>query len=218
MRDRRRYTGSQTLQVGWTILVVVLAAAAVSLTSGDVLLIAAGALSLLWMGGLVGVALYDRKHWNNLVATSSFEREQSTYEADLQKIQDGRAVRVTTNMPGLLSQTHTEVSTRVEDVSASFTVQFHSAAGRDPSEGLQTGTEALDERFVIEGSEGNVTQILSNDVQRALLDAETPGTCTVTGTKVVYEVPFTRLSAKELEAIATLVVTVAVRVEAIAQQ
>ena len=218
MADRRRYTGTQTLQFGWTGLVVVFAAVAFVLTSERALVVAIGVLSLVWMVGLIGIGLRDRRHWHRLVAASSFEPENSTREVDLQKIQDGRSVEVTTNMPGVLSQTHTEVTAPVEDVKASFTVRFHAADNRDPTEGLQTGNDTLDEQFIIEGSEQNVAQILSTDVQRALLDIETPGTCTVTGTRVAYEIPFTRLSSGELDAIATLVVIIAARIEEIAKQ
>lgn len=214
MGDRRRYTGTQTLQVGLTLFVAVLAAVAVVATSGDVLVVAIGVLALCWLVGLVALGLRDRRHWNRLVESSSFERENSTREVDLQKIQHGRAVSVTTDVPRLLAQTHTEVTAPVEDVAASFTVRFRTADG-DASEGLQTGTDALDDRYVIEGSEGNVARLLSTDVQAALLEVDTPGTCTVTGQQVTYEVPFTRLSAAELDAIADLVVTLAERVEAV---
>ena len=80
-------------------------------------------------------------------------------------------------------------------------------------EGLTTGNPALDDRYVIEGSPKNVKVLLSPDVQSALMDVEVPGEFVVTGKRVVYRVPFTRLTPNELGLAAEAVAVVAERLE-----
>jgi hypothetical protein len=220
MVDRRRYTGTKQLQTGWTALVLV----AVALVLGplstllpDVSLpVWVGVGSVLWVVGLVALGLRDRRHWNRMVERSSFEHHRGTRRADLEKLYRGRSVTVTTAIPGVLAGTHLQARTAVENVDAEFTVELERVESDGSDRGLTTGNESLDERFVISGREGNVARLLSPDVQAALMDLETRGTLTVTGTDVVYDVPFTRLSGDELEAIATVVVEFAERVEAVA--
>jgi hypothetical protein len=220
MADRRRYTGTKQLQTGWTGLVFALVALAVGplggVRSAVPLPVWVGGGSVVWVVGLVVLGVRDRRHWNQMVERSSFEHHRGTRRADLEKLQGGRSVTVTTSIPGVLAGTHLTVRTTVEDVDARFTVELERTEADDTDRGLATGNEQLDERFVITGREGNVARLLSADVQAALMDLDTPGTLTITGTTVEYEVPFTRLSAAELAAIASVTVTVAERVEAVA--
>lgn len=220
MADRRRYTGTKQLQTGWTglVVLVVLIGTLSGVLSSLSVPVWVGAASGVWFVGLLALGLRDRRHWNRMVERSSFEHHRGTRRADLEKLQGGRSVTVTTAIPSVLAGTHLRVRTAVENVDASFTVEIERVEEGRTDRGLSTGTEALDERFVITGREGNVARLLSSDVQAVLLDLETPGTLTVTGTEVVYDVPFTRLSADELEAIATVCVEFAERVEEVAQQ
>jgi len=217
MADRRRYTGTQTLQLGWT-LVALLAVVALQVLGGGgpvpspvAFLGPIGA----WVLGLLALGIRERYHWNRLVSASSFERLPGPREADLERIVGGHSVQVATRVPDLLG-THTVVSAPVEGVDASFTVRMTHRSVADGDGGLTTGHDALDERFVIRGKPGNVKRLLSTEVQEALLAIETPGTCTVTGDSVEYDVPFTRLTAGELDAIGEGVATVAARLEALA--
>jgi hypothetical protein len=221
MADRRRYTGAQRLQLGWTVIVVVLGVlaplAVPSWLYGGVPYpgVLAG-VSLLWILGLIGVGLYERNQWNSMVAESSFRSEQGTRQVDLEKIVGGRSVVVETDVSGFFAQAHTEIRTAIEEVEASFTIELTYVGVDGHSEGLTTGNESLDERFVIEGTEQNVGKLLSPDVQAALTEVETPGWCTVTGERVVYEVPFTRLSAQELDTLGDTIVVIAERIERVA--
>jgi len=152
-----------------------------------------------------------------MVSRSSFDRDGGTRSADLEKLLQGRSVIVSTTVPSLFSQTHTEISVPVEGVNASFTISVHNVGTGGTNSGITTGNETLDERFVIEGSEQNIAKLLSADVQAALMDIETPGTCTITGERVIYVVPFTRLSATELETISDGLIAIAERLESIGQ-
>lgn len=217
MADWRPYTGTQRLQVGVTVLAAGVVAGVVfgPLPVAVSEVAAVGAVSGLWLVTLVALGFRERRHWSALVEQSSFERRGGTRSADVEKILGGRAVTVTTNVPGLFAQTHTEIRTPVEGVDAEFTIRISYVDSGGADDGVTPGTETLDERFVVEGSEQNVSRILSTDVQAALLDLETPGTCTVTGDRVVYDVPFTRLGPDELETISDLVTTIVERVETV---
>lgn len=218
MADRRRYTGTQSLQLFWSLLVLGV------FVAGQLLLVGAGYIStpllfigctVVWFFGLVAVGLVDRHHWNQLVSASSFQRRSGPGVADLERIVQGYTVTVSTSMPSLTSQTHTTVSTALDSVDASFTVAITHHTLTDAA-GLTTGNDTLDDRYVIEGTEQNVARILSTDVQRALMSLDTPVTCTITGEHVEYEVPFTRLSTSELQTITKATVVVADRVETVA--
>lgn len=218
MTDRRRYTGTQALQLGWSLLVFVVIVITQTLLGGSGVIPAPGLFvgcTVAWFVGLVVIGLLDRQHWNGMIESSSFQRRSGPDVADLERIVQGHTVTVTTSMPRVVSQTHTTVATSLDSVDASFTVTIthQSLADRD---GLTTGNDSLDDRFVIRGREGNVARILSTEVQRALLELDTPGRCTITGDAVEYEVPFTRLTADELETITESIVVVAQRVEALA--
>lgn len=223
MSDRRRHTGTQNLQVAWTLLLLAggVLAALIGIArldgglAGGILVVAFG---LLWLGGLVGLGLRERRHWNRMVEATAFERESGTRLADLEKLLGGRSVVVSTVMPSLRSQTHTEIRTPVEDVDASFTIEIEYVGDGDAGRGLRTGNEALDERFVIGGAKRNVKRLLSPDVQAALMDVRTVGTCTVTGSEVCYLVPFTRLTPKELDTLSDTIVVIAERVEELAKR
>lgn len=219
MADWRRYTGTQFLQAIWTLFALA-AGAAIQLLEPlvggllrpDVFL----ALSGFWIAGLLVVALYDRRRWSRMIAESSFKPDTSTRLADLETLKRGRSVSVETNIPDIFSQTHLTVRTPVEGVGASFTVQLTYVGSGGKESGLQTGTDRLDESFVIRGSKENAAQLLSPEIQAKLMDIETAGVCTITGNAVEYEVPFTRLSGAELETIATACVELAERVEELA--
>ena len=214
MTDWRRYTGTQRLQVGLTILaaVVVLLVGVIPFPIDAAVAIIG--VAILWFVGLLALGFRDRRHWNRMVEHSSFDVGGGTRETDLERLLGDRSVYVEANMPTPLSQTHTEISAPVEGVDARFTVQFVYDE-RDASGGVETGIEELDARFRIEGREENVSKLVSPDVASALLDVETPGTCTVTGERVTYEVPFTRLSAAELDTLSDAVVELARQVEAV---
>lgn len=217
MDDWRRYTGTQMLQAGWTILALAVAALLLLLDPFGGLLAPPVFLtwSLTWIVGLVVIALFDRRNWNRMVAGSSFQPDTSTRLADLETIKGGRSVTVTTEIPETLAQSHLTVRAPIENVSASFTIRLTNVGTGGTADGLQTGNEALDDAYVIRGTRENVSQLLSREVQAALMDVETPGTFTITGTAVEYDVPFTRLGPAELETIAETCVTLATRIEEI---
>lgn len=216
MDDWRRVTGTEFLQALWTILALASGAAIQLLQPvvGGLLRPAVFlALSGAWIAGLIVIALYHRRHWGRMVAESSFQPNTGTTLADLETIKNGRSVTVETEIPDVVSQAHMTVQTAVEGVSASFMIQFRYVGSGGTGDGLQTGTDALDEGFVIRGSQENISQVLSPDIQALLLDIETVGTITITGSKVAYEVPFTRLQPEELETIASVTIALAERVE-----
>lgn len=217
MADRRRYSGTQRLQAGWAILVVV--GFALTMVVGPpietVFVVVGFGLALLL--GLVGLGLRERQRWNAMVEQSSFAHERGTRSADLERLYRDRSVFATTMVPSLLSQTHLEITARVSDVDAEFKITLEYVGSGGTDDGLLTGTDAIDETFVIRGTKQNVAQVLSTDVQAALLDIETPGTCTITGNRVQYTVPFTNLSAAELDTIADALVVIADRVETVAK-
>lgn len=217
MTDWRHLTGTQRLQALWA-LVALTSFLSVVLYGSPVLdqTITAALIGAVGILGLLVLGLRERRHWNAMVAASTFEREHGTRAIDLEKLYRNRSVYVTTMVPHLLAQTHVEVSTRISGVDAKFTITLAYAGENAADRGVQTGVEALDEAFIIEGAEQNVSQVLSRDVKLALLDVETPGTCTITNREVAYVVPFTRMRADELEAIADVVVEIADQIEAVA--
>ncbi|SDJ64613.1 hypothetical protein SAMN05216226_106189 [Halovenus aranensis] len=221
MAERRQYTGTQRLQIAWSLGIFVAIGLTVALGAGVGLplspLVVALVLSVVWFVGLGALGLRERSQWNNMVEASSFTRQIGPHTADLENIVEGRSVTVSTAVQGVLSQTHTEFETSVNGVDASFTVEFERSAGEQTSRGVPTSNETLDDNFVVRGTSGNVDQILTTEVESALLSIETPGTCTVTGDAVTYEVPFTALAAEELETIAEAIVVVATRVEEVGQ-
>lgn len=219
MADRRRYTGTKTLQTGWTLLLVAVAVTAnLVLSTGTGRMILVGGIGGTWILGLVLLGWNDRRHWNQMVDASTFQREPGAHTADLQKIIRGRSVTVTTDVTGPLSQAHTRVRANLDGVDASFKIRISDAGSVDGSRGLTTGNETLDQRFVIEGSAANVKALLSTEVQSALMDVQTPGTFTVTADRVVYDIPFTRLSSDELDSAATAVALIADRIEKLVQR
>lgn len=217
MGDRRQYTGTQRLQLVWSVSILLVTGMALALdrTTGLAvsLMAVVASLSLVWVLGLGLLGFRERARWNSLVERSSFERQMGPHTADLEAILDARSITVSTTVPGVLSQTHTELATSVSGVEASFTVTFEYVGEGGAGRGLTTGTKALDEQFVVEGSPENVSRLLSPDVQSALLDVQTPGVCTVTGDAVTYDVPFTSLTSGELNTIASALVAIASRVE-----
>ena len=219
MDDWRRVTGTQFLQAIWTILALAVGAATQALQPvvggllrADVFLLLSGG----WIAGLVLIALSDRRNWNRMVAESSFQPNTGTTLADLETIKEGRSVTVHTEIPNIVSQTHMTIRTPVEGVGASFTVQFKYVGSGGTEKGVQTGNDALDEAFVIRGSTDNVKQLLSPEIQATLMDVDTVGTFTVTGSKIECEIPFTRLEPGELERLANTTVELAQRVEDLA--
>lgn len=215
MADRRRYTGTKSLQVGWTLFVLV--AVALLVVSGLVSTpVSVGGGSVAWVVGLILLGFQERSHWNQTVAVSSFDRGPSGHTADLQQIIAGKSVTVTTDVTGVLTPEHTQIRATVEDVDASFSVRITDGELADTG-GLTTGVDALDERFVISGAEGNVARILTEDVASALLAVDAPGTYTIMPDRVVFEVPFTRLTTDELEAAGEAVARIALRLEEIGQ-
>lgn len=219
MTDRRRFTGAQRLQFLWSFAVIAFALLAGLVVGRD------GPVSrpailigcvVVWFVGQFLIGVRERRHWNAMVESSSFQRLSGTQPGDLERIVRGRSVVVSTRLSGVLSQARTVVGTSVDGVEASFTVRIASRSIADSPDGITTGNDVLDERFVIEGRQGNVEKLLSTDVQRALMDVETVGRCSITGDRVEYVVPFTRLSAEELDTIADTVVTLAERLEAVA--
>ncbi len=221
MAERRQYTGTQRLQIAWSVGIGVAMALIVALDFAIGLpfssLVVALVLTVVWFVGLGGLGLRERSQWNNMVEQSSFTRQIGPHTTDLEKIVQGRSVTVSTAVQGVLSQTHTEVKTVVNDVDASFTVEFERDSGGESEGGVPTGNEELNDNFVIKGTSGNVDRILTPEVASALLSFETPGICTVTGDAVTYEVPFTALTADELETIAEALVVIAARVEEVGQ-
>ncbi len=220
MGDRRRYTGTQMLQAIWTVcmlavgLLIQLVQPVVGGTLNPVVFLV---VSGIWIVGLLVIALYDRRMWNQMVSGSSFQPDTSTRLADLESLRGGRSVVVQTKIPDMFSQSHMEIRTPVEGVDASFTVKLTYVGEGGSADGLQTGNELLDESFVIRGTEQNVSQLLSPEIQAKLLDIDTPGTFTITGNRVRYEIPFTRLSPGELDGIADVSLAIAKRIERLAQ-
>lgn len=219
MDDWRRVTGTQFLQAIWT--VIALAVGAVIQLLGPVVdglihPMVFLALSGTWIAGLLVIALYDRRRWGQMVEQSSFKPDTGTTLADLETIKAGRSVTVETQIPDVFSQAHMTTRTAVEGVGASFTVQLRYVGSGGTGEGIQTGNEQLDDAFVIRGSRENVDQLLSPEIQATLMDIDTVGTLTVTGSEVEYVIPFTRLEPGELEGLATATVELATRVEELA--
>jgi hypothetical protein len=218
MVDRRRYTGTRLLQVSWTGLVVLAVAVVEGVLSGPApAAVTVGGGSVLWLAGLVALGIRERRHWNQLMAASSYDRAPAGHTADFQTIVGGKSVTATTDVAGLVSTEHTRIRAPVEGVDASFRIRIIDDELAD-ADGLRTGVDALDERFTITGSESNVAAILTEDVRDALLTVEAPGTYTVSADRVVFEVPFTHVTAEELEAAGTAVAVLALRVEAVDQQ
>ncbi len=213
MADRRRYTGTKTLQTGWTGVVVLVASVLAVAGSNSPLVVVAGAGGI-WVVGLVVLGVRDRRHWRQLKAASSFDSGLQADTSDLQKIIFGQSVSVSTDVPGLLSQAHLIVRANVEGVDASFTIRIEDADSAD-EEGMTTGDERLDERFVIRGKEGNVAAVLSDEVRDRLVDLETPGVFTITAAEVTYEIPFTNLSADELDGAGEAAAAIAGQLEAV---
>lgn len=219
MGDWRRVTGTQRLQLAWTLVAIgggIVTATSLSGTDAGMsveVVVAVG--SLTWVAGLFVLGLRERRKWQSLVAQSSFSPQYGSHSSTLERFVDGRSVTVSTNVPGVFSQSHTEVRTVVDGVDASFTVRFEFSK---PAKEIPEQTNASDEvgeRFAVQGSEQNVDRILSPEVQSALLAVQTPGVCTVTGEEVTYDVPFTQLSPDELATLADVVVIIASRVEAV---
>ena len=216
MADRRRYTVTKSLQAGWTGLLFVVG---LGLTVTALLPAVAtiGGVSALWVGGLIILGLREHRHWNELVAASSFDRGPAGHTADFQQIICGKSVTVTTDVTGLLTPERTRVEAPVDGVDASFTVRIVDGELAD-SDGLRTGVAALDERFAITGAAGNVEALLTERVRDAITAVDPPGTYTVVSDRVVYDVPFTRLTADELAAAGEAVAVLALRLEAAGQQ
>lgn len=216
MADRRRYTGTKTLQAGWTLLL--LAVGLLVEATGLLPTVATvGGIGLLWVGGLVVLGRREHRHWTKLIAESSFDRGTTGGTADLQRIIQGKSVTVTTDVTGILTPSHTQVRAPVEGIDASFTVRIADEELTD-RDGLRTGVDALDERFAFTGAEGNVAALLTEEVRDALLAVGPPGTYTITPDSIVYEVPFTRLTADELAAAGHAVAVLALQLEAAGQQ
>jgi hypothetical protein len=221
MADLRRYTGTQRLQILWTFMTIVAAVVVsqvvVPETETVSLPVALIGTSLVWMVGLVSLGLRERRHWNKMVDASSFDLHEGTRSIDIEKLLGGRSVTVSTSVPGILSQTHTEIRTTIDDVDATFTIQATYVGSGAEGRGVTTGNETLDETFVFEGTEQNLAKLLSPEVQATLMDVETPGTCIITSDRVKYEIPFTRLSTEELETISDVLVKIAERIEDVAK-
>lgn len=213
MPDRRRYTGTKTLQLAWSLVALAAGAAvlvfAPEAVSAPTLAVGGG----LWLAGLVALGWHERRRWRRLVSASSFEPGGPGATADLQRIVKGHSITVSTDVPGVLSQTNTVIAAGVTGVDARFTVTLTHVGGDAATEGLTTGNEALDEAWVVEGAPKNVTLLLTADVQSALMDVSVPGTATVTAERVEFRVPFAALSADELATCARVVAEVAERLE-----
>lgn len=216
MGDRRRYTGTKARQAGWTLLVG-LFAVPIQLSGLLPTVIVVGAAGICWVVGLVVLGLGGRRHWTVLVEKSSFDPGPSGHTADLQQIVRGQTVTVTTDVTGLVTPEHTQVRAAVEGVDASFTVRIVDGELAD-EEGLTTGDAALDDRFIITGAEGNVAALLTEAVRDSLLAVETPGTYTIRPDEIVYQIPFTRLTAEELDAAGDAVAVLATQLEAVGQR
>lgn len=219
MTERRRYTGTQRLQIGWSVGIV--GVAALTLGADWILdlpvspVVTVLLISVTWLAGLSFLGLRERRQWNSMVEQSSFTPQEGPHTADLERIVEGRSVTVSTSVPGIFSQTHTEVRTTVAGVDASFTITFESGRANSSKPAVTTGHEELDQQFVFQGAEGNIAKVLSPEVRSALLSIQTPGVGTVTGEYVSFEIPFTSFSSEELEQIAQALVVIADRVESV---
>lgn len=218
MADRRHYTGTKTLQTGWTVAVLAVAVAASMLLGGAIgPAVTVGGVGVVWVAGLVVLGIVDRRHWTRMTEASAFDPGMEAHTSDLQKIIGGQSVSVTTDVPGLFSQAHLIVRANVEGVNASFTVRVEDRESANRG-GLTTGDGTFDERYVVRGKEQNVAPLLTKQVREALLAVETPGAFTITADQVRYEVPFTRVTVAELDAAGTAVATVAARLEAVGRE
>lgn len=221
MTDRRRYTGTQTLQLLWSVLALVVIVAVQIAIGGEGTIPSPIGLVVsiaVWFVGLLALGFRERRSWQRLVAESAFQPQTGPREADLERIVGGHSVQVATYLPGIFAGTHTAIWASVEGVDASFTITITHREVADADDGLSTGNDTLDERFVIDGRKGNVAKLLSVEVQEALMDVETPGTWTITGDRVEYDVPFTQLTADELDAVATATASMVERLEAIGRE
>lgn len=221
MKAWRRYTGTQRLQGVWSLACLLLVGTALAIDAVSSLSVqpplVLAVVGVLWLAGLVLLGLRERRQWNEMVDASSFSQQIGPHATDIETILQGRSVTATTTVPSVVSQTHTEVSTTLTEVDASFTVTFDVLDGDESRGSVTTGVDEIDRKFAIQGSKQNVSRILSPDVRDRLVEIETPGVCTVTGDHVTFDVPFTALSPAELETLAEAVVTIAIRVEEIGQ-
>lgn len=217
----RRYTGTQRLQLVWSLVCVGFIGGAIGLGSVSAVSISVpvlvGGVGVGWLIGLILLGLRERRQWSQMVENSEFSDQIGPNTADIETIIDGRSVSASTTVPSPLAQSHTELRTAISGVDASFTVTLERVVNGEPTGGTKTGAEELDSAFVINGSNENVSRILSEDVQHALVELETPGLCTVTGDHVTFRVPFTALTPAELETISDALVTIASRVEEVGQ-
>ena len=215
MADRRRYTGTKILQAGWTILTLVVGGV-LAVTSLFPTTVTIGGVGALWVGGLLVLGLREHRHWTAVIATSSFDRGTTGGTADFQQIIRGKSVTVRSDVTGVLTPGHTQVRAPVEGVDASFTVRITDAEPTD--DGVRTGVDALDERFAITGAEGNIAALLTEETRDALLAVDPPGTYTIRPDRVVFEVPFTRLTADELAVAGEAVAVLALQLETVGQR
>lgn len=213
MVDRRAYTGTKTLQTGWTVLAVLALAAAMLLDPEvvDPVTLAGG--GGVWLLGLILLGWRERRAWNRLVANSTFERQSPGSMADLQQIVKGHSITVQTDVPGLRSQTHTVLAAAVDGVDARVGIELTREGSDAGGDGVTTGNPTLDKEWVIQGGEQNVEALLSADVQSALMDVTVPVRLSVRAERVEARVPFTRLTPAELATLATCTATIVERLE-----
>lgn len=213
MVEWRVYTGTKTLQTAWTVLGFVALALALVLRPDAIDLVALAGGGGVWLLGLLLLGWRERRAWNRLVANSTFKRQSPGSMADLHRIVKGHSVTVQTNVPGLLSQTQTVLAARVEGVDATVGIELTHEGSDAGDDGVETGNPALDDAWVIHGSEGNVEALLSADVQSALMDVTVPVRFSVRAERVEARVPFTRLTPAELATLATCTATIVERME-----
>lgn len=211
MADRRRHTRTRPLQVAWTVAAAA-AFVAVALSPLPVGAVEAAAAGAVWLAGLLALGRRERTHWRRLAANAGFEPGSRTGLADLQRGVGGRSVTVTRARPGPLSGARTVVRTAADGVGRETEVTME-RVGDGSGRGLATGNPTLDREWVVDGPPGAVEEILSADVQSALMDVPVAGTLAVGEESVTFTVPFTRLAPGELGACARGVAAVADRLE-----
>jgi hypothetical protein len=213
------FAGRKTVAFAWTVAIAIATAVWVFGTGpaviGSVTTIGAIA-GVLWFLGLATLRQRAKRHWLRTAATGEFSpqaNERGTYPA-LQATIRGRIVTSVASAPSLFADDHTIVKTSVSNVKRPVDIRGRHVGSGASDRGPTVSNPTLDDSFVFAGSTlALLPEVLSPEVQSALMDLRVPGTLHVSDGAVSYEVPFTRLSAPQLRRCGHVVATIAVEME-----
>jgi hypothetical protein len=213
------FAGRKTVAAAWSVAVAIATLVWVVATGPDIVgsVTTIGAIAgVVWFLGLAALRHKAKRHWLHTAEVGEFSpqaNERGTYPA-LQATIRGRTVTAVASAPGFFAEDHTILKTAVSNVERSVSIQGRHVGGGVERRGPTVSNPALDESFIFAGSTlALLPEILSPEVQSAMMDLEVPGTLSVRDGAVTYEVPFTRLSAAQLRRCARVVATIAVEME-----